>query len=41
MTTRPALQKIPEGILHIEEEDKHDHKSTGKNKPHFKKEMSK
>jgi hypothetical protein len=31
MTTKPALQKILKGILHIEE-DKHNHEKMGKNK---------
>jgi hypothetical protein len=32
MTTKPALQRILKGILHTEEEDKHNHKNMGKNK---------
>jgi hypothetical protein len=32
MTTKPALQKILKGILHTEEEDKHIHENTKKNK---------
>jgi hypothetical protein len=30
MTTKPAVQKIPEGTLHSEEDDKHNHGSTVK-----------
>jgi hypothetical protein len=33
-TTKPALQKIFEAILHIEEEDKHNNENLGKNKSH-------
>jgi hypothetical protein len=32
MTIKPALKKISKGILHTEEEDKHNHEKTGKNK---------
>jgi hypothetical protein len=32
MTTKSALQKILKGILHIEEEDKHNNKNMRKNK---------
>jgi hypothetical protein len=31
MTTKPALQKIFKGTLHIEEEDKHNHENIKKN----------
>jgi hypothetical protein len=34
MTTELALQKIIKGIIHMEEEDKHNQKNTGKKKPH-------
>jgi hypothetical protein len=30
LATKPALQKILKGILHIEEEDKHNHENIGK-----------
>jgi hypothetical protein len=34
MTTKPVLQKILKGILHTEDEDKHNHKRMGINKSH-------
>jgi hypothetical protein len=34
MTVKSALQKILKGILHMEEEDKHNQEHTGKNKSH-------
>jgi hypothetical protein len=34
MTNEPTLLKILKGILHAEEEDKHNHKKTGNNKSH-------
>jgi hypothetical protein len=34
MTTRLVLQKILKGILHTEEENKHNCENTGKNKSH-------
>jgi hypothetical protein len=34
MTTKPRLQKTLEGILHREEEDKHNQENAGKNKSH-------
>jgi hypothetical protein len=34
MTIQQALQTVLEGILHAEEEDKHSHENTGKNKHH-------
>jgi hypothetical protein len=32
MTTKPALQKILKGMLHIQENNKHNQEKTGKNK---------
>jgi hypothetical protein len=37
MTTKPPLQKIPQGILQIEDEGKQNYKRTGSLKPHEKK----
>jgi hypothetical protein len=37
MTTKPPLQKILEGILHIDDENKQNHKRTGSIKPQEKK----
>jgi hypothetical protein len=34
MTTKPPLQKILNGILHTEGENKHNHKRMGNIKPH-------
>jgi hypothetical protein len=34
MTIKPELQKILKGILHKEEESKHNHEKTGHIKPH-------
>jgi NADPH:quinone reductase-like Zn-dependent oxidoreductase len=34
MTTKPPLQKILKGILHIEDENKHNHERTVSFKPH-------
>jgi hypothetical protein len=36
MTINPPLQKMLKGILHTEDENKHNHKRTGSNKPHEK-----
>jgi hypothetical protein len=36
MTTKPSLQKILKGILHIEDENKHNHERTGIIKPQEK-----
>jgi hypothetical protein len=33
MTTKPPLQKILQGILHIEDESKQNHEKTGSIKP--------
>jgi hypothetical protein len=33
MTTEPPLQKIPQGILHTENESKQNHEITGSTKP--------
>jgi hypothetical protein len=35
MTTKPLLQKILKGILHLEEEDKCNHENIRKNKSHY------
>jgi hypothetical protein len=37
MTTRPPLQKLLQGILHIEDESKHNHERMGSIKPQEKK----
>jgi hypothetical protein len=37
MTTKPSLQKVLQGILHKEDESKHNHKRTGSIKPQEKK----
>jgi hypothetical protein len=37
MTTRSPLQKILQGILHIESESKQNHERAGSNKPQEKK----
>jgi hypothetical protein len=37
MTTKPSLQKILQGILHIENECKQNHERTGSTKPPEKK----
>jgi hypothetical protein len=37
MTTKPPLQKIPQGILHKENESKQNHKRKGNIKPQEKK----
>jgi hypothetical protein len=37
MTTKPALQKILQGILHREDESKQNHEKTGSIKPQEKK----
>jgi hypothetical protein len=34
MTTKSALHKILKGFLHREQEDKHNHENTEKNKIH-------
>jgi hypothetical protein len=36
MTTKPPLQKILKGLLHTEDENKHNHKRMGSIKPHEK-----
>jgi hypothetical protein len=36
MTTKPPLQKIPKGILHTEDENKHSHERMGIIKPQDK-----
>jgi hypothetical protein len=36
MTTKPPLQRILKGILHTEDENKHDHERTGSIKTHDK-----
>jgi hypothetical protein len=36
MTTKPQLQNILKGILHKEDENKHNHERTGSIKPHEK-----
>jgi hypothetical protein len=36
MTTKPPLQKIPQGILHTEDENKHNHERIGNIKPEEK-----
>jgi hypothetical protein len=33
MTTKPQKQKILQGILHTENESKHNHEKTGSTKP--------
>jgi hypothetical protein len=37
MTTKPPLQQIFQGILHIENESKQNHERTGSTKPQEKK----
>jgi hypothetical protein len=37
MTTKPTLQKIPQGILHTEKESKQNHERTSITKPQEKK----
>jgi hypothetical protein len=37
MTTKPPLQKVLQGILHIENESKQNHRRTGSIKPQEKK----
>jgi hypothetical protein len=37
MTTKPPLQKILQGILHMENESKRNHEKTGSTKPQEKK----
>jgi hypothetical protein len=37
MTTKPPLQKIPQGILHTENESKQKHERAGSTKPQEKK----
>jgi hypothetical protein len=37
MTTKAPLQKIPQGILHTENESKQNHERTGSTKPQEKK----
>jgi hypothetical protein len=37
MITKPLLQKIMKGILHTEDENKHNHERTGSIKLHKKK----
>jgi hypothetical protein len=37
MTTKPALQKILQGILHTESENKQNHERAGNAKPQEKK----
>jgi hypothetical protein len=37
MTIKPSLQKIPQGILHSENESKQNHERTGNTKPQEKK----
>jgi hypothetical protein len=37
MTTKPPLQKILQGILHIESETQHNHERAGSTKPQEKK----
>jgi hypothetical protein len=37
MTTKPPLQNILQGILHTENESKHNHERTGSTKPQQKK----
>jgi hypothetical protein len=37
MTTKPPLQKILQGILHVESESQHNHERTGSTKPQEKK----
>jgi hypothetical protein len=36
MTMKPRVKKILKGILHTEEENKHNHERTGSIKPHEK-----
>jgi hypothetical protein len=40
MTTKPPLQKIPQGILHTENESKQNHERTGSIKVQEKKKTS-
>jgi hypothetical protein len=37
MSTKPPLQKLPQGFLHTEDESKENHKRTGSIKPQEKK----